>query len=187
MTTKFFSLALCAVLFGSGALAQDTETEMELAINDGNGDDVVIRINSRDDGFNLQDMQLGESRSINTVDGKPALVTRVADGYQFDVDGRKISMPLMEHEGTGEHHKNVHIVRHIKNGPAGHADGVTIISPTPLDDATRTSIESALSAAGLNEVRFIDIDTTGSEPHGMAPRLGEGQEVIIRKKLHVTN
>ncbi|NNE61882.1 MAG: hypothetical protein HKN35_13385 [Woeseia sp.] len=163
---------------------------MEIAINDGAGDDVVIRIDSKEDGFNLQEMQLGASHALNTVDGRPVVVTRVEDGYQFDVDGRQISMPLMEH-GQTEHdqaaskHKEVRIIRHMAGGPDGHAEGVTIISPTPLDGATRASISATLAAAGESKVHFINFDKVASVSQMPA---SEDEEVrIIRKEVRVTN
>lgn len=166
---------------------------MELALNDGQGDDVVIRISSTEQGFNLHDMQLGESHTLGAKDGRPVLVTRLADGYSFDVDGRRISMPLIENGKGSRQHKEVHIMRRMHGGPGAHQEGVTIISPSPLDDATRSAITSALAAAGQNEVKFINTDIMGADRDSGLPPLPpvtatDGEKVhIIRKEVRVTN
>ncbi|MGB5352566.1 MAG: hypothetical protein WBN32_03040 [Woeseia sp.] len=186
-------LAICSLFLGATVLAQETESELELAINDGQGDDVVIRFNSKEQGFNLHDLQIGETRSVNTVDGRPVVVTRVAEGYSFDVDGRTIAMPLMHEGDAGVRHKEVHVVRSMHGGSDEQPEGVTIISPTPLDDATRSAISGALSAAGQSDVRFITTEMMGPGPHGMHPPLPPmspeevGDVRVIRKEVHVTN
>ncbi|MGB5345556.1 MAG: hypothetical protein WBN23_05270 [Woeseia sp.] len=189
MMKKLSTAALCAILLGSAALAQQQESKIELAINDGQGDDLVIRINGKDQDLDLHKLQLGESRSVNTVDGRPVLITRVADGYTFDVDGRQITMPMADHE-AGVGHREVRVMRHVGAGPGPHPDGVTILSPGPLDDATRASITSTLAAAGMTEVRFIDTADMGPGSQTMHAPLPPGatRELrVIRKEVDVTN
>lgn len=193
MIKRISALALCAAVLGSTTLAQHSESSMELALNDGQGEDIVIRIDSKEQGFDLHKMQLGESHALNTVDGRPVLITRVADGLTFDVDGRQISMPMMEHEAMdhdgASSHKEVRIMQHAAVSAGTPPDGVTIISPTPLDDATRASITATLAAAGMADVRFIDIAEMGPGPHSMhVPAPGAVDDVrVIRKEVYVTN
>lgn len=189
MKSAICRLALGALLAGNLATAGDRQTEMELVISDGSSDDVVIRIDSEQDGFDLHDLQLGESRSVTTADGRPVTVTRSADTFDFNVDGRVITMPVMA-EPDGRHREEIRIVRHVPGGSGQQAQGVTIISPAPLDDATRASITSALETAGHNEVRFVDVD--GMPPHAMPPHgpgfdNGDEEVRIIRKEVRVTN
>ncbi len=166
-------LGVCSLL-GSAALAQQQESKIKLAINDGQGDDLVIRINGKDQDLDLHKLQLGESRSVHTVDGRPVLITRVADGYTFDVDGRQITMPMADHE-AGAGHREVRVMRHVGAGPGPHPDGVTILSPGPLDDATRASITSTLAAAGMTEVRFIDTADMGPGSQRCMPTTAAGR------------
>lgn len=190
MTTGIGKLALCVLLLGGVALAQDRQSVIELAVKDNMGEDIVIRIDSKEQGFNLHELQLGESRALATTDGRPVTVTRAADSFEFDVDGRQISMPVMDDMDAGEQRREVRIVRRGGGGPGSNPEEVTIISPTPLDDATRTSITTALEAAGMNEVRFVDVGEMGPGPHGMrGPRQhSTGDEVrIVRKEVRVTN
>lgn len=182
-------LSLAALLAGNLAIAGDRQTEMELVINDGAGDDVVIRIDSERDGFDLHDLQLGESRSVTTTDGQPVTVTRSEDSFDFNIDGRVVAMPVME-KRDGHHREEIRVVRHVSGGPVSESQGVTVISPTPLDDSTRASIAAALEAAGHSEIRFVDVD--GMPPHAMHPdglELGGGEDDvrIVRKEVRVTN
>lgn len=189
MIKKLSTAALCAILLGSASLAQQQESKIELAIKDGQGDDFVIRINGKEQGLDLHKLQLGESRSVNTVDGRPVLITRVADGFSFDVDGRQITMPAMDHENAAGH-REVRVMRHLGAGPGAHPDGVTILSPGPLDDATRASITSTLAAAGMTKVRFIDTAEMGPGTHALRAPLPPGatRELrVIRKEVDVTN
>lgn len=194
MNSRISILALCALLFGAPAAAQQEDSVVEIAVNDGTTDeDIVIRIDSKEQGFNLHELQLGESRSLTTADGRPVTVTRAADSFDFAVDGRTISMPVMPPHADGPpppgavHHKEMHIVRKFGPGGPDNAEAVTIISHVELDDATRASITAALAAAGLNEVQFIDTsEMVAGHPGPMMD--GEEKEVrIIRKKVHVTN
>ena len=80
--------ALLVGLTGS-AMAGD-EVKMNMAIEvvgeDGmNGQ--YFKLNSDDLGFDLDEMQVGESRSIVDESGQSILVTRGEEGFSLNIDG----------------------------------------------------------------------------------------------------
>ena len=161
-------------LFGV-AIAQDqTRVQIEVISDDTDHEAVRIELDSDDMDFNLHDMQEGENRSIVDKDGRAILVTRNADGYSFDVDGKTIDMPLMVsgHHGVviadADHGKNVDVrvmkyagvgtpAHHRNVATSVHMDGTVIMTGKPVDEATQQAIRSLLESTGHgSEVRFID-------------------------------
>lgn len=163
-----FRKILCGVVavgLAGGALADDEKKmKMEIAVvGDNGGGEKHFRINSDDLGFDLHDMQEGESRSIVDETGQNILITRTSDGYSFNIDGEKIDMPHFA--GNGRH------VRHeVDTGPMHDMSETTIISAKPIDAATQQAIMDLLGSAGYDsEVSFIDRDAA------------HGGKVMIRK------
>ena len=161
-------------LFGVAVAQDQTRVQIEVISDDADHEAVRIELDSDDRGFNLHDMQEGENRSIVDKDGRTILVTRNADGYSFDVDGKTIDMPLVAsgHHGVviadAEHGVNVD-VRVMKYAGVGtpahhgavarpeHMDGTMIMTGKPVDEATQHAIRSLLESAGHEgEVRFMD-------------------------------
>ena len=173
-------------LFGV-AIAQDqTRVQIEVISDDGDHEAVRLELDSDDMGFNLHDMQEGENRSIVDKDGRTILVTRNADGYSFDVDGKTIDMPLVAsgHHGVviadAEHGENVdvRVMKHGKVAAPVHMDGTMIMTGKPVDEATQQAIRSLLESAGHEgEVRFMDRE-----------RMHEGHQQVrvIEKRVEIS-
>jgi hypothetical protein len=142
-------------------------------ISDEGDGETHLTLNSDDLGFNLRDMQVGENRSIVDKEGRPILITRLEDGFTFNVDGKTIDMPLPG--APGEHHKNFD-VRVMHDGMPPHpmmdADGVMVISGKEIDAATQEIIRNALEAAGHKNVRFA------GRPEGGPHQLHVVKEVV---------
>jgi len=108
-------------LFGVALAQEEARVKIEVITDDGNSDGVHVAIDSDDLGFNLQDMQEGENQAIVDEQGRTILVTREADGFTFDVEGKSIKMPMIsaDHEEMiamhGEHAENVevHVVHDV--------------------------------------------------------------------------
>jgi len=180
---KLIQLAALAALMAFGvASAQEVEKKMELKVvvaGDGVGNEHAVHWVS--DGAGLEDLAVGESKTIAGESGREVVVTKTEDGMQFEIDGETVVMPDMGAHGThmafvdaeGGHgdidvrvmkmdgmHEDIDIEMmgdgaHMMQ--AHHPDGVTIISGTPLDDSVRDSIRSVLISAGNNEeVTFVD-------------------------------
>ena len=189
---KLMKLTALAMLLAFGVvMAQEVEQKIELKImvsDDGSGDDNEIHWVS--DDLDLDDLAIGESKTITGESGREVTVTRTDDGMQFDIEGETVVVPDMGAHGThmafvsadGDPgdidvrvmkmdgvHEDIDIEvmgdgAHMMQ--AHHPDGVTIISATPLDDSVKESIRSVLISAGNNEeVTFIDGSGDGKQVH----------------------
>jgi hypothetical protein len=198
---KVIKLVAAAIFLCLGtAYAQDMEKKMHMKVVVDNGDGPNV-VSWAADGEDFNDMAVGETRTLGTDSGEDITVTKTETGLEFNVNGETVVVPEMGDHGThmafvnadGVHtldgdidvevigvdgHESVD-VRVIGGGahalPVHEAmDGVTIISPTPLDDSVKESIRSVLISAGNDdEVRFID----GS---------GDGEHVkVIRKQVEI--
>jgi hypothetical protein len=168
-------LSVVAVGLASAALAED-DVKMTMAIavvDDDGGNERNFKINSDDLGFDLQEMQEGENRSIVDESGKNILVTRTSDGFSFNIDGETIDLPALHGEG---HHGMVWVgdgdasevdvhVMHDTNVTMMHEmndtmiNNTMIISGKPIDAATQQAIRDLLGSSGYaSEVSFIDRD-----------------------------
>jgi hypothetical protein len=165
------------------------ELQVVIAEHDGSGGEpIIIDLSGEELGFDLQELQFGESRSVVDSSGRSILITRTEKGYDFEVDGRTISMPAF-----GHHAELVEIVDpsaaefdvEVNSGMAFTAAGpagITVITPDPLDESTQASIRSVLQAAGHDEaVTFID-PSTMPQVHSA----GAHAIKVIKKEVHVS-
>lgn len=165
---KLASLAML-VAFGSAIADEAVERKMEVkVVIDGEGSDSASPIHWSSDelDFDLEDLAIGETRSIDSESGQPITVTRGAEGYTFDIDGQSVVMPdIGKHEAHMafidtdgfDQDIDVQVIGEGHAMGAHAAEGVTIISSKPLDSSVRESIKSVLVSAGNNEeVTFID-------------------------------
>jgi hypothetical protein len=167
---------LVALGLTSAAIAGDEiSTRVTIAmVDDESAEELRLELDSDQLGFDLHDMQEGESRSIVDQSGRNILVTRKAEGFTFDVDGKIIEMPLLE----GGHHGaiwmgdgepgdiDVHVLHNARTATDFSQDGVMIVSGRPIDTATRQAIQSLLESAGYDsDVRFIDAQGTDGAAH----------------------
>ena len=165
-------LAISLVVAGAAMAGEEHQMKfkIEMVDDDGSGE-VRINLDSDELGFNLHDMQEGETRSIIDESGRSILITRKAEGFTFDVDGKTIEMPLFGSEhgamwvGDGGEDVQIHVMGDAEFVSADSFDGVHIISSDPIDEITQEGIKSLLTSAGHSgDVKFID---TSDGPHGM--------------------
>lgn len=138
-----------------------------------------FRINSDDLGFDLHEMQEGESRSIIDESGQNILITRTGDGFNINIDGETIELPGFQ--GNGKHgmvwvgeddgsEVDVHVMHDAEVTTMHAMNNTMIISAKPIDAATQQAIKDLLGSAGYDsEVNFIDRDAA------------HGRRVMIRK------
>jgi hypothetical protein len=177
------NVLFAALLIGlAGNTMAGDETKMTMAI-EVIGEDGAhgkhFTINSDDLGFDLAEMQVGESRSIVDESGRNILVTRGEDGFSINIDGETIELPDFHSGAHGGMHViadgedsdvNIHVMRDVNMTMMNEMSGTMILSPKPIDGATQQAIKSLLESAGYgSDVNFIDHD--GAE-HG---------KVIIKK------
>jgi hypothetical protein len=166
------------------------EMKMKIAVvEDGSDGEIRIELDSDDIGFNLDELQEGETRSLVDKSGQSILITRTAEGYTFDVDGETIDMPMLggDHEklvwveGDGGADVDVHVVRKAKFIGEDHMGSTMIMSAEPIDEATQQVIKSALGSAGHDgEVHFVTHNMHHGAKHG-----GEHQVKVIKKVVEV--
>ena len=153
------------------------------------------------DGSEIDDLEVGESKTITDDDGNEVTMTRTEDGLEIEVEGKNIELMHMgsdidvdvmhdtganvvihgEHDSedvTIEKHKRVKIIR------SHDSDGVTIISGDAIDEETRARLEEVLKDAGTDgTVKFID----GSELSGDEQAQRKREVRVIKKEFDVTN
>jgi len=199
MTTKAILVSIFAVMLGAAAFAgEEHRMQIEVALDDDQSGEQLFRFDNQDAGFNLHDMQVGESRTITSESGQTAFVLRTEDGFEFEVDGKKINMGDFGDVhgiamGHGNHtsdvlvnfDENVHMARKIKvvKIDGDEADnGITIITGDSLDETTQQQIRDVLSSSGkTGEVTFIDANSAHGD-HASMERVH-----IIKQEVDVTN
>lgn len=174
MRLNTLTILITSVLLAAVALAgEEHEMKIEIAVDDGASAPTVIRLDSDAMGFKLHELQEGESRSVVDDTGQSVLVTRMADGFVFDVDGKKIKVPGMhddhmayvsvDADRDSDMDIDVRVMKRIEVKGDANSDDVTIISGKTLDDSTKEAIRSVLISAGhAGKTLFLD----GSELHG---------------------
>jgi hypothetical protein len=189
MNIRNILLLLASFALAGVALAgEETKMKMTIALIDSDShDEIRLELDGDELGFNLHDMQEGENRSIVDKDGRNVLITREADGYTFDIDGKTIKMPLFDgkrHHATWVSDGNaedfdIHVMHDRTMANATSLEGVMIVSEKPIDDATRQAIKSMLESAGHgSEVRFIDTSAVYDGVHGIK---------VIEKRVEIRN
>jgi len=172
---KIVTMIAALGLAGLATGEEQVRTKIAIAVADDSSEDVRIEFDSEDQGFNLHDMQEGENRSIVDKSGKTILVTRQADGFSFDVDGKTVDVPLFEgaHDKSvwiadgAEHDIDVHVMGDAKFISSDEMGGVMVMSGKPIDEATQQAIKSLLESAGHgSDVNFINHEQhNGGEHH----------------------
>jgi hypothetical protein len=183
MNTGKLIWAAMALGLASAVLAGDDgkhETVIKV-VKSGGDADVRIELDSNDMGFNLDDLQVGESRSVVDDDGRSILITREDDGFSFNVDGETIELPMLHgaHGGATWVGKDADVDVHFIGKKAfldeDGVDGPVVITGKAVDEATRLAIEAAFESSGhAGGVTFIDSETSHD---------GEHRVKVIRKQV----
>lgn len=186
---KIVKILLLAAALGLVTTAYSGEaTKMKIVVVEDSGDgEVRIDLDSDDIGFNLHELQEGESRSIVDKSGQTIVVTRKADGFSFDVDGKVIDMPMLsgDHdelvwvEEDGDTDVDFHVMRKARFIGEDHMGSTMIMSAGPIDEATQEVIKSALTSAGHDsEVHFITHEAHHGAGHGGKHRVKVVKKVV---------
>ena len=96
MRAKELTIIFFALMLSAAALASEKQRHVQIHVDAQDGHDSEMqsfRFNSDDAGFDLRELQLGESRAYVDADGNNLFVVRTEDGFDFDLNGRKISLP----------------------------------------------------------------------------------------------
>lgn len=187
MNTLKLVVFATGLMIGAAALADvEEKREMKIVIQDASFDDSAsFHWVSDESGFDMENMQVGETHSIVDESGRSVLITRAEEGFQFDIDGKTIVVPDMGAHGMHTAFVDgsdvaadvdIEIIGNHQMMSGHDASGVTVISGEPLDASTKESIKSVLVSAGRDDdVTFID-GSGGSEGRHMR---------IIKKKIEI--
>jgi hypothetical protein len=195
VTIRTIAVFLWACLIATAAAAgEEHRTQIKIAV-DGE-DHQIIEFDSQNSDVDLQNLAIGESKTLTDTGGEEVTVTRTDNGLEFSVGGETIEIDHMPGGMHGEHDVNIEIdgdasgdvivkkhksVRMIKTDSS---DGVTVISGNEIDADTRARIEEVLKDAGADgDVMFID----GSEMKDDMQAHGTREVRIIKKEINETN
>ncbi len=161
-----------ACLIGTAAIAgEEYRTRIEIEVDDDRAGHQAFRFDSSDAGFNLHDLAVGETRLLTGESGNTAQVTRTEDGFEMEVDGRKIDLGDLHDLGGAHAEHEIEHQKTLRMIKTDGSDAVTIISSNAIDEATRERIREALESSGQDgDVVFIDnseLDAAGAhQAHG---------------------
>ena len=197
MSIRTIAVFLWVCLIATAAVAgEEHRTQIKIAVDGDGQDHQIIEFDSQNSDVDLQNLAVGESKTLTDTGGEEVTVTRTDNGLEFNVGGETIEIDHMPGGMHGEHDFNIEIdsdasgdvivkkhknVRMIKTDSS---DGVTVISGSEIDADTRARIEEVLKDAGADgDVMFID----GSELKDDM-QAHETREVrIIKKEINETN
>ena len=123
MKTKALIIIFFALMLSAAAMASEKQRHIQIHVDAHEGHDTDVqsfRFDSDEAGFDLEALQLGESRTYVDEDGNNLYVVRTEDGFDFDLNGRKISLPdftsgdMMFIGDIDEAHGQKHVIRKVK-------------------------------------------------------------------------
>jgi len=173
-----------ALMLASASMAEE-EMKMKFQIeidSDVDHGAIHLELDSDSMGFELHDMQVGEVQSVIDESGRSILITREADGFKIDVDGKTINLPLFDGKHgamwfDGDHDVSFDVSMVHDRALMDHdgMDGVTVISSKEIDLVTQETIKSLLMSTGHDgNVNFIDGGSGGLH-----------KTIVIRKEVIV--
>jgi hypothetical protein len=116
----------------------------------------------------LHDLAVGESRSFTTDSGKVVVATRTEQGFELDVDGKKITLADFGGEGDA-------MVWHSQEG--GDGDHVVLEKRIEISDEGgegKTMVWHSADGEGPHEIHVIKKLGDGEESGSYAFSTGEG-------------
>lgn len=157
---------------GSVAWASDghEKREMKVIFDDGAGDRVEIG--------DLDELEVGDSRSYSTEAGKPVVVTRDENGYEVDLDGKKVRIGDGA-EGLAEPGMERHRMKRIEMEDAGNGDGMKRKSFVISDEPDR----EVVFIGGPHGEHGVMFDKMGAPPppfvvEGLVSRLEKNEKFL---------
>jgi hypothetical protein len=138
---------------GSADASPVRRSEIQLRVNqEGNEEQLTLT--------DLHTLAVGESRSLATQSGTPVVVTRDAEGFEIDIDGREIRLDdeVDEDAGPGERRKRI-IVRHGGDEEGGGSNVMFLRHGSEAEGD---------SAAGDDDADVVMVRKLGADGHAFA-------------------
>lgn len=200
MNLRAVGVLFWTCLIGTAAIAgEEYRTRIEIAVDDDASGQQSFLFDSQAAGFDLDSMVVGETRMLTDEFGRTADLRRTDDGFEIDVNGKTVDLPDLHGTGLhGAHEVKMRVAgtdtdavvvtdaRKVKIIKSEHDDGVTMISGSEIDAATRERIREALQAGGHDgDVLFVDgSEFDADNDHQVHGRHGVR---IIKQEVDVTN
>jgi hypothetical protein len=143
----------------------------------------------------LQELEVGESRTLATERGTPVVVTRDAEGFEIDLDGRKIrltdhfaaQMPAgswtSEDGETRQFHKQI-VVHEGGEGEGGESN--VMIVRNRVAAGKDGVVVAGGDAEEAEDAAVVVMRRTGPDSHGFAFATAGGELPAIALPLEVT-
>lgn len=202
MVIKKIMLALCLIALAQIGSAGEEDERIEIKehnvmvfkTHDDQGSDEV-RLDSNTMGFQLSELQEGETRTALTEDGRSVTLSKTNGEISLMLpSGRIVNLPSVDHKQGrkihvmkmhGDHDEMSEDFAFDFDADIEIPEGITISSTTPLDDNTKQAIRNAIQAAGVSDpVNFSDhqiwIKTSDTMPGDVDHMVGK-QGKMIRK------
>ena len=162
MKTKALTIIFFALMLSAATLASEQHRRVEVLIEADEGHDGEMqsfRFDSDEAGFDLEELQLGESRAYVDADGNNLYVVRTEEGFDFDLNGRKISLPSFSEHGDitmihmGDEAHVLRSVQKVKMVSSDDVDGLDLDIELNFDD---------MDIHGIHEIQIVEeeVDVT---------------------------
>ncbi len=173
----------------ASSILQARHSQMKLVLDrDGGAEHLELE--------NLHDMAIGESRSLSTASGTPVVVTRDEQGFEIDLDGRKIrltdhfaaEMPAGSWTGEDGESRQFHrkIVVHEGGEDGAGGANVRIVRNRVAAGEGDAVIAGAAATADADAADVVILRRTGSDGHGFAFATAGGELPAMALPLDVT-
>ncbi len=169
----------------AGEVPQVRQSKIKLVLDhDGSAEQLEIA--------DLHEMAVGESRTLATERGTPVVVTRDAEGFEVDLDGRKIrltdhfaaQMPAgswtSEDGETRQFHKQI-VVHEGGEGADGESNVMIVRSRVAAGPG-----DAVVAGGEVDDADVVVLRRTGPDGHGFAFATAGGELPAIALPLEVT-
>jgi hypothetical protein len=136
MRAKAIIVVFFGMMLGAAAIASEQHQHVAVKIKvkeQRDADAREFRFDSHAAGFNLHELQLGESRSFVDAEGNNLFVVRTADGFDFNLDGKEFSIPALVDDNS------VAIKLHV-DGEAGEHHVIKRVIKIETDDENEVDV-----------------------------------------------
>jgi len=201
MNFKTITLFLWIFLIASAAIAgEEHHTRIEIIVDDDAMGDQSFVFDNKNTGFDLHNMVVGETRTLTDRSGSTADIRRTVNGFNIDVAGKTVDLHDLSTAGDMHAKRSIEMlvgdldsdvvavegVKKVKVIRSDNAGGITVISGSEIDPATRERLREALEAFGQDsEIRYIDGSNLDVDADSQVH--GRHEVRIIRKEFDETN
>ncbi|MEO7795921.1 MAG: hypothetical protein ABIV06_14230 [Thermoanaerobaculia bacterium] len=148
------------------------QSKIKLVLDhDGNAEQIELE--------DLQDLELGESRALSTASGTPVVVTRDEQGFEIDLDGKKIRLtdhfaaPMSDGDWTSEDGtQQIHRRVMVQGGGPGDQGGANVMI---VRNKVAMDAGAAVVAGSEGDHDVVMLRRSAGNGHAFAFATGDGE------------